>query len=67
METLSVLKPAAHKQLLHENRIDPAYKKLRLQVFIGIFVCYAEYYLVCKNFSMAMPDLIEREYTKAEL
>ena len=67
METLSVLKPAAHKQLLHENRIDPAYKKLRLQVFIGIFVGYAGYYLVRKNFSMAMPDLIERGYSKAEL
>ncbi|MGN6402300.1 MAG: glycerol-3-phosphate transporter, partial [Flavisolibacter sp.] len=54
-------------QLLHEKRIDPAYKKLRLQVFIGIFVGYAGYYLVRKNFSMAMPDLIERGYSKAEL
>ncbi|MGN6165487.1 MAG: glycerol-3-phosphate transporter [Flavisolibacter sp.] len=67
METLSVLKPAAHKQLLHEKQIDPAYKKLRLQVFLGIFLGYAGYYLVRKNFSMAMPDLIERGYSKAEL
>lgn len=67
METLRVLKPAAHKQLLHEKQVDPAYKKLRAQVFIGIFLGYAGYYLVRKNFSMAMPDLIERGYSKAEL
>jgi len=67
METLSILKPATHKQLLHEKQVDPAYKKLRLQVFLGIFLGYAGYYLVRKNFSMAMPDLIERGYSKTEL
>lgn len=67
METLTLLKPAVHKQRLPQKQIDPVYKKLRLQVFLGIFIGYAGYYLVRKNFSMAMPDLIEKGYSKAEL
>jgi MFS transporter, OPA family, glycerol-3-phosphate transporter len=67
MSVMQILKPAVHKKELSAQQIDPAYKKLRLQVFIGIFVGYAGYYLVRKNFSMVMPDLIERGYTKADL
>jgi MFS transporter, OPA family, glycerol-3-phosphate transporter len=62
-----LLKPAAHKQLLPPQEIDNTYKKLRLQVFLGIFIGYAGYYLVRKNFSMVIPDLIEQGYTKADL
>ena len=36
-------------------------------MFIGIFVGYAGYYLVRKNFSLAMPYLIEQGYSKADL
>lgn len=61
-------KPAAHKELLPEDKIDADYKKLRWQVFIGIFIGYAGYYLVRKNFSLAMPFLIEEHgYSKGEL
>lgn len=61
-------KPAAHKERLPESRIDPEYKKLRLQVFIGIFIGYAGYYFVRKNFSFAVKDLQDAfGYTKAEL
>ena len=34
---------------------------------MGILVGFTGYYLVRKNFSMVMPDLIERGYTKADL
>lgn len=64
---VKILQPAAHKEFLPLQRIDPAYKKLRLQVFLGIFIGYAGYYLLRKNFSMVMPDLSERGYTKADL
>jgi OPA family glycerol-3-phosphate transporter-like MFS transporter len=67
MSVMQILKPAVHKKELPSQQIDPAYKKLRLQVFIGIFAGYAGYYLVRKNFSMVMPDLIQRGYTKADL
>src|SRR6476620_3908970 len=67
MGVTQILKPAAHKALLPEHQIDPEYKKLRLQVFIGIFVGYAGYYLIRKSFSMVMPDLIERGYSKSDL
>lgn len=67
MDVLQFLKPAPHKEGLPEEQIDPTYKKLRWQVFFGIFIGYAGYYLVRKNFSLAMPDLIERGYTKTQL
>jgi sugar phosphate permease len=40
--------------------IDPLYRRLRWQIFIGIFFGYAAYYLVRKNFALAMPYLIEQ-------
>ena len=64
---IGFLKPAAHKAMLPEDKIDPAYKRLRLQVFLGIFLGYAGYYLVRKVFSLAMPDLIALGYSKTEL
>jgi OPA family glycerol-3-phosphate transporter-like MFS transporter len=65
---LNFLKPPKHKELLPADRIDPEYKKLRIQVFIGIFLGYAAYYFVRKNFSFAVKDLQDTlGYTKAEL
>ena len=53
------IKPAAHRDLLHEDDHDGHYRRLRLQVFIGIFIGYAGYYFVRKNFTLAMPYLVE--------
>ena len=39
------LKPAPHKDLLPEGKIDSTYKSLRWQVFVGIFIGYAGYYI----------------------
>ncbi len=64
---LNFLKPPAHKPLLPEEKVDPTYRKLRWQVFLGIFIGYAGYYLVRKNFSLVVPDLIEQGFTKAQL
>lgn len=64
---IKFLKPPAPKPLLPEDKIDSEYKKLRLKVFLGIFIGYAGYYLVRKNFSLVMPDLIDQGYSKAEL
>ena len=64
---LNAFKPATHKELLTKSKIDSSYKRLRLQVFIGIFIGYAGYYLVRKVFSLAMPDLVELGYSKTEL
>jgi len=63
-----IFKPASHQALLTEDKIAPTYKQLRWQVFAGIFIGYAGYYLVRKNFSLAMPFLIEEHgYSKGEL
>jgi len=67
MELTGLLAPAAHTTPLPEPEVDKAYKRLRLQVFLGIFIGYAGYYLVRKNFSMAMPDLVEQGFSKGQL
>ena len=55
MKFFSFLKPLDHKKPLPKDRADAEYKKLRLKVFIGIFLGYASYYLVRKNFSLIKP------------
>lgn len=65
--SFKLFQPAPHQELLPLSRIDPEYKKQRIKVFLGIFLGYAGYYLVRKNFSLAMPDLIALGYSKAEL
>jgi MFS transporter, OPA family, glycerol-3-phosphate transporter len=63
-----IFKPAPHRQALPENQIQTNYRALRIQVFIGIFIGYAGYYLVRKNFSLAIPFLIEEQgYTRGQL
>ena len=61
------LKPEPHRPLLSKEKIDPTYKRLRWQVFFGIFIGYAGYYLVRKNFTMAMPELQELGFDKGML
>lgn len=66
---LGILRPAPPRPLLPADQIDPTYKRLRLQVFLGIFIGYAAYYLVRKNFALAIPNILKEhpEYTKAAL
>ncbi len=65
---MSFLKPAPHIERLNADKIDPTYRRLRWQVFMGIFFGYAAYYFVRKNFALAMPGMIESGmYTKADL
>lgn len=59
--------PPAHKPELPADQIDSRYKSLRWQVFLGIFIGYAGYYIVRKNFSMAIPELAQFGYEKGEL
>ncbi|CBG39323.1 glycerol-3-phosphate transporter [Helicobacter mustelae] len=61
-------KTAAHKPLLADDKIDPVYKRLRWQVFLGIFFGYAAYYFTRSNFDLAQKGLIEAGlYTKTQL
>ncbi len=46
---------------------DAKYKRLRWQVFVGIFIGYAGFYIVRKNFSMAIPSLAPFGFDKGEL
>ena len=67
LSIFNFLKPAKHIARLSKDQIDPLYKKLRFQVFSGIFVGYAAYYLIRKNFDLAMPYLLQQGYTKSQL
>lgn len=64
---LNFLKPPPHQDRLPADQQDAFYKRMRWQVFMGIFVGYAGYYLVRKNFSLAIPDLIRQGYDINEL
>lgn len=55
----NILYPPSNKPLKNKEDIDKAYPKYRFQVFMGIFLGYAAFYLVRKNFSLAMPILEE--------
>ena len=63
-----IYKAAEHIQPLPKEQIDSRYWRLRYQVFLSIFIGYAGYYLVRKNFSLAAPFLIEEQgFSKGEL
>ena len=64
---IGLLRPPSHKQRIPEAETDKEYRRLRLQVFMGVFVGYAGYYFVRKNFSLAMPYLIEEGFSRTEL
>jgi MFS transporter, OPA family, glycerol-3-phosphate transporter len=63
------LKPAAFAAPLPVEEVDPTYRRLRRQVFVGIFIGYAGYYLVRNNLALAMPDILREhpQYSKAAL
>lgn len=62
------LAPAPVIAPLPAHRIDSHYKRLRLRIFSGIFIGYAGYYLVRRNFSLAIPYLVEEQgYSRGEL
>ena len=64
-----LMRPARFLEPLPAEQIDPAYRRLRREVFLGIFVGYAGYYLVRNNIALAIPDILKEhpEYTKADL
>ena len=64
---IGFLKPPPHRSQLPDEQVDATYTRLRYQVYIGIFVGYAGYYLVRKNFTLAMPHLVELGFSKTEL
>ncbi|MED0674525.1 glycerol-3-phosphate transporter [Aneurinibacillus thermoaerophilus] len=64
---VNLYRPAPHIERLPADKIDATYRRLRLQVFLGIFIGYAGYYLVRKNFSLAIPYFTEQGFSKGEL
>ena len=61
------LAPPAYKAEMPTEKVDSNYKKLRWQVFLGIFIGYAGFYIVRKNFSMAIPELAPFGFETGEL
>ena len=52
---------------METDKVDAKYKRMRLQVFLGIFIGYAGFYIVRKNFSMAIPELTLLGFDQSEL
>ncbi len=63
----SFLAPPAFKPEQTGPEADARYRRLRWQVFIGAFIGYAGFYIVRKNFSMAIPLLEPLGFEKGEL
>jgi len=63
------LRPAPAAPPVAPDRVDASYRALRGQVFAGIFLGYTASYLIRKNLSLAMPDILvaHPELTKALL
>ena len=61
------LTPPPFKPEMAKEKIDSTYKNYRWQVFLGIFIGYAGFYIVRKNFSMAIPALAPFGFEKGEL
>ena len=61
------LTPPAFKPEQTGPEADARYRRLRWQVFVGIFIGYAGFYIVRKNFSMAIPMLAPFGFEKGEL
>ena len=49
--------------------VDRAYRRNRRNVFAGIFLGYAAYYLVRNNLALAIPDILNEfpQHSKADL
>ena len=69
LRLFALLRPAPATAPLAADLIAPEYRRLRRQIFVGIFIGYAAYYLVRKNFALAMPDILRDypQYSKAQL
>ena len=63
----NLLAPPPYKPEHTGPEADKRYKALRLQVFLGAFIGYAAFYIVRKNFSMAIPMLAPFGFEKGEL
>jgi OPA family glycerol-3-phosphate transporter-like MFS transporter len=66
---IGLLRPASFAPALPPEQVAPSYRRLRLEVFVGIYVGYAAYYLVRGNLALAIPDILKEHpaYTKAGL
>ncbi|MCB1227728.1 MAG: phosphoglycerate transporter protein PgtP [Verrucomicrobiales bacterium] len=66
---IDLFRPAPAIPALPADQVDASYRRLRRQVFFGIFIGYAAYYLTRKNFALAIPDILAThpEYNKAQL
>ncbi len=62
-----LFKPAPHIERLPKEKIDSAYRRYRIQVFISIYIGYLTYYFVRSNFSLAKVYLIQEGFTKTQL
>ncbi len=61
-------KPAPAIPRLPKERIPSAYKAYRIRMFLMMFIGYAGYYLVRKNFAIASPFLINNyDFSKTDI
>lgn len=64
----NLLAPPPFKPQIEASKVDKRYSRMRWQVFLGVYLGYAAYYLVRKNFTLAMPFIKETyNFTESQL
>ncbi|WP_420888735.1 MFS transporter, partial [Clostridium haemolyticum] len=64
---MNIFKPAPHIKRLPEEKIDAAYKRYRIQVFLSIYIGYLTFYFVRSNFSVAKMYLVKEGFSVTQL
>lgn len=64
---MEFFKIRASSALVVKRKVDPTYKRLRWASIHRYLYWYAGYYLVRKNFSLAMPYLVDMGFDKGLL
>lgn len=63
----NILKPAKHIQRMNKSKIDKAYKRYRIQLFLSAYLGYMLYYFVRSNFALAKTYFIDQGFTKTQI
>lgn len=56
---IGFLKPAKFVQALESSKVDSAYKRYRLQMFLTAYIGYMAYYFVRSTLALAKPELLK--------
>lgn len=64
---IGFLKPAKYIAPLASNKVDKAYKRYRLQLFLTAYIGYMAYYFVRSTLALAKPELLKDGFSMTQV